>query len=422
MKNPFDTLFGRLALMTVGLIVLVHLTALVIVDRERGQIDAENLRTAIRLAVLAEHDTSPLAARVRDALKVSYIPAEDAIAHGCPAPGTSTHGPLEQDLLNLLPAGSQVVFKGETGDIWARYAGDTTWLKLAGSTLPGPRFLSASALMLAFAVAIALFGAWQIQRPLRMLAHAAREFRIGHRAPVVRASGPREMKELIGNFNQMVQDLAQTEQERAVMLAGVAHDLRAPITRMQVRADLLPDAGNRSGFLRDSESLSRIVTQFLDFARESADVSPRVGVDAHCSRHYGDGADDEDALVRLDLRAGQGFKLPLVDLDRILSNLIENALTYGEPPVEVSTSRRDGHYILMVRDHGSGIPAEQLERALQPFVRLDAARSGDAHCGLGLAIVRQLVRYNDGMFKAGNADEGGLIVSLTFPVAGGSER
>jgi two-component system osmolarity sensor histidine kinase EnvZ len=307
-----------------------------------------------------------------------------------------------------------VVSDPENGNVWVRYAGNPGWLKLGNSMLPARRFIGASAMMLVFAVILALIGAWYLQRPLHRLAIAAREFRLGHRAPVVQASGPREVKGLVDDFNQMVHELAQAEQERAVMLAGVAHDLRAPITRMQVRADLLPDEANRSGFLRDAESLSRIVTQFLDFARESADRSPSASVDAHCRRHYGDSVED-DPLVRLDLQAGDGFGLPLVDLDRILTNLIENALTYGEPPVEISTSRHNGHYSLTVRDHGGGIPGGQLERALQPFVRLDEARSGDAHCGLGLAIVRRLVRYNGGVFHADNAADGGFSVSMTFP-------
>ena len=242
-------------------------------------------------------------------------------------------------------------------------------------------------MILAFAVIVALFAAWYLQRPLHRLTLAAREFRIGHRTPVDQGAR-REVRELIVDFNQMVHELAQADRERAVMLAGVAHDLGAPITRMQVRADLLPDEANRRGFLRDVESLSRIVTQFLDFARETANASPNTSVDAHCRRHYGDSLAD-DALVRVDLQAGDGFGLPLVDLDRILTNLIENALTYGDPPVEISTSRHNGHYTLQVRDHGSGIPGGQLDRALQPFVRLDEARSGDAHCGLGLAIVQK---------------------------------
>ncbi|MFM0376992.1 ATP-binding protein [Paraburkholderia strydomiana] len=414
MKNPFNTLFGQLALMTVGLIVIVHLTSLVLVDRDRGQIDTGHAQRALLLAVQSQRDGAVTASQVSAALGVSVINADNAIPYGCPAPCQDTTGPFQNALRAKLPPGSAVVADPESGNVWVRYAGNAGWLKLESSMLPARRFISASAMMLVFAVILALIGAWHLQRPLHRLAIAAREFRLGHRAPVVPASGPREVKGLIDDFNQMVHALAQAEQERAVMLAGVAHDLRAPITRMQVRADLLPDEANRSGFLRDAESLSRIVTQFLDFARESGDRSPPTSVDAHCRRHYGDSLED-DALVRLDLQAGDGFGLPLVDLDRILTNLIENALTYGEPPVEISTSRHNGHYTLTVRDHGGGIPGGQLERALQPFVRLDEARSGDAHCGLGLAIVRRLVRYNGGVFHADNAVDGGFVVSMTFP-------
>ena len=421
MKNPFNTLFGRLALMTVGLIVLVHVTLLIIVDSERGQLDATHMQHAVQLAMQAEHDGSLAASSIAATLGVTYVPADKAIQYGCPAPCTNTNTPFDRDLRSKLPPGSQVIFDPDNGAVWVRYAGNADWAKLQNAALPGRRFLSASLLMLALAVIIALLGAWYLQRPLHRLARASREFRVGHRAPVVQPGGPREVKELIGDFNQMVHELAQAEQERAVMLAGVAHDLRAPITLMQVRADLLPDEANRSGFLRDAESLSRIVTQFLDFARETADTSPHAGVDAHCRRHYGDSLAD-DALVRLNLHAGDGFNLPMVDLDRILANLIENALTYGEPPVDISTFRRNGQYVLSVRDHGGGIPAGQLERALQPFVRLDEARGGNAHCGLGLAIVRRLVRYNGGTFSAENAPDGGFVVSLTFRGAHGGDN
>jgi two-component system osmolarity sensor histidine kinase EnvZ len=414
MKNPFNTLFGRLSLMTVSLIVLVHITAVVLVDSERGQLDTGHAQRALLLALEAEPGRPLAASQVSETLGVTYVKGDDAISQGCSAPCDNTSGPFERDLRAKLPAGSHVVVDPSNGTIWVQYAGHPGWLVLRNSILPARRFLGAQAVMLAFAVIVALLAAWYLQRPLHRLALAAREFRIGHRAPVVEASGPREVRELIVDFNQMVHELAQADRERAVMLAGVAHDLRAPITRMQVRADLLPDEANRRGFLRDVESLSRIVTQFLDFARETADASPNTSVDAHCRRHYGDSLAD-DALVRVDLQAGDGFGLPLVDLDRILTNLIENALTYGDPPVEISTSRHNGHYTLQVRDHGSGIPGGQLDRALQPFVRLDEARSGDAHCGLGLAIVRRLVRYNGGAFHADNAADGGFVVSMTFP-------
>ncbi|MDI7046777.1 histidine kinase dimerization/phospho-acceptor domain-containing protein, partial [Escherichia coli] len=127
---------------------------------------------------------------------------------------------------------------------------------------------SALGLMLALAIIVAFLGAWHAQRPLRRLASAAREFRIGVSTPVVRVSGPREVAELITRFNEMIREISEYEQERAMMLAGVAHDLRTPLTRMQVRADLMPDGAERIGFLGDVESLGRIVKQFLDFVRD----------------------------------------------------------------------------------------------------------------------------------------------------------
>ncbi|WOD17174.1 HAMP domain-containing protein [Paraburkholderia kirstenboschensis] len=276
MKNPFNTLFGQLALMTVGLIVIVHLTSLLLVDRERGQIDTGHAQRALLLAMQAQHESAVSASQLSATLGVVIVNASDAIPYGCPAPCRNTYGPFENALRAKLPPASEVVADAGNGNLWVRYAGNPAWLKLENSMLPARRFLGASAMMLVFAVILALAGAWYLQRPLHRLAIAAREFRLGHRAPVVPASGPRETRELIDDFNQMVHELAQAEQERAVMLAGVAHDLRAPITRMQVRADLLPDEANRRGFLRDAESLSRIVTQFLDFARGPERLSRRA--------------------------------------------------------------------------------------------------------------------------------------------------
>jgi two-component system, OmpR family, osmolarity sensor histidine kinase EnvZ len=433
MRNPFNTLFGRLALMTVSLIVLVHITSMLLVERDRAMLAVTQAARVLTLANQVQTKHRGALTAVQSLLGLSFIEPHAAIAAGCPTPCTDTYGPFEKKLRERLPAGSHVVTGGNT--LWVQFPpvsdaksdakGDAKsdtksavppgneWIALHNVVLPLSRYLGASTLTLALAIVVAVLGAWRLQRPLRHLARAAREFRVGHRAVAVQESGPREIRKLIGDFNEMVHELELSEQERAVMLAGLAHDLRAPITRMQVRADLLPDEANRAGFMRDAESLSRIVTQFLDFARDGADPSPRTPVDQHCRRHYGDSLGDE-ALVTLKLQAGDGFSLPLVDLDRILSNLIENAFTYGEAPVEIVTASRPGAFTLTVRDQGAGIPADQLERALRPFVRLDAARGGDAHCGLGLAIVRRLARYNGGSFVAANVAGGGFAVTLTF--------
>jgi two-component system osmolarity sensor histidine kinase EnvZ len=107
--------------------------------------------------------------------------------------------------------------------------------------------------------------------------------------------------------------------------------------------------------------------------------------------------------------------LPTVDIDRILSNLVENALTYGEPPVEIATRAHGEHYELVVRDHGAGVSEPDLDRVLRPFVRLDPARGGTSHSGLGLAIVHRLVRHHGGTLQISNAADGGLVIAMRFP-------
>ncbi|MEW6340897.1 MAG: ATP-binding protein [Paraburkholderia sp.] len=418
MRNPFNTIFGRAALMTTSLLVLAYIASLFVLGREANQLHAEHESRGIEVVEEARRDGIEAARHIASALGVNYLNANDATPGNGPPSLRETHGLYENALRESLPPGSRVVLAADTGTVWVRYAGDQNWIRIPDATLTQGRLHSALGLMLALAILVAFLGAWQAQRPLRRLAKAAREFRIGVSTPVVKVSGPREVAELIVSFNEMIQQISEYEQERAMMLAGVAHDLRTPLTRMQVRADLLPAGAERVGFIGDVESLGRIVRQFLDFVRDRADGSPLVPVDAFCQSQYGSvphDEDTEDSLVKLDLRAGGAFRLPLVDLDRILVNLLENAMTYGEPPVEITTSTQHGKWVMTLRDHGPGIPDDQMEHALQPFVRLDDARGGDAHCGLGLAIVRRLARRNGGTLCVANAPDGGLLVRLIFP-------
>ncbi|KLU24213.1 hypothetical protein EOS_21130 [Caballeronia mineralivorans PML1(12)] len=425
--RPLNSIFGRLALLSVGLLVMMQLTWLVIVDRERAVVEADHVSRLVRLvldpaASAADGSSERLAA----ALGLRYVDAgPQSTPPGCPPPCADTHGPFETALRADLPPQSRAVFDHTETLMWIRYGPSSRWLVIPAAVPPISRLLSASALMLFLAIAIALLGAWQIQKPVLRLARAAREFRLGHRPPMVLANGPSEVKGLIGDFNEMARELSDAEQERAVMLAGVAHDLRAPITRIQVRANLVPSATVRDGFFHDTESLAQIVTQFLDFARDTeADThAPWISVDAFCRAHYAEAEADVDGrdvlarepLFELDLQAGDDFRLPAVELDRMLSNLVENAFTYGAPPLCIATSRGNGRDRLSVRDHGKGMPEAHFARALRPFVRLDPARGGDAHCGLGLTIVRRLTRRYGGDLSMHNADGGGLAVVLDFP-------
>lgn len=412
-----NTVFGRLAVLAISLLMLTEATWSVFVAHHQTNIEADHVSRILKLAI-ESGDTPSLRQHVIDALGFRFIDTPNRTSPpGCPAGCIDTNGDFEKRLRRYLPPESVVIADVGNTDVWVRYGTRPGWLIVPAQIPDAWRMIGANTATLLFAIFIALLGAWQIQRPLLRLARTARELRLGHHPTPVRVSGPSEVKELTRDFNEMMREISDADQERAIMLAGVAHDLRAPLTRIQVRATLVDDTPIQAGFLQDAASLTQIVTQFLDLARDS-DEDPDaawVEVDRFCQTRYApEDEDDRDPLIQLHLGAGDGFTLPKIELDRILSNLIENAFSYGDAPLEIRTEARNGRYRLSVRDHGPGMPTEDFDRALRPFVRLDAARSGDAHCGLGLTIVRRLARRYGGELSLSNAPGGGLCVSLEF--------
>jgi len=204
----------------------------------------------------------------------------------------------------------------------------------------------------------------------------------------------------------MMKQLNEADDDQAVMLAGVAHDLKSPLTRLKLRASMIGSEGEREQLIREVDSLNDIVQQFLEFARQRPESGPEVEVDTLLrEQFFSDDSEEEDALFKLDLRAGRGFRLPRALLDRLVSNVVDNALEHGVPPVEIATRREGAQWIVEVRDHGPGIPPERVAAALKPFVRLDEARGGEGHCGLGLAIVTRLTRNQGGRCELSNHPE-----------------
>ncbi|WP_081764898.1 ATP-binding protein [Robbsia andropogonis] len=459
-----NTVFVRYALLAIVLLMLTQWIWIFVVGRQHARIEATHIArvSAVVYGAATSNSGPKLSEAQQDAmaatLRFNFVDAgPNGYPPGCPDGCADTTDDVFGQLRGQLPPDSRVVLDKHTSQIWLRYGDAKRWLRVPVDSPAVERLIGASAMMLALAVAFALLGAWQIQRPLRRLARAARDLRIGIRPAPVVAAGPSEVKSLITDFNQMTRDICDADQERAIMLAGVAHDLRAPLARMQVRAALIGDDRMQHGFLNDTAAMSRIVSQFLAFAGSESNRAQGDGtltttmggpgieltsVDVLCEQRYGredasgvvvaeshaPAADDardasdpahEPPLILVDLQAGASFKLPTVDIDRILSNLIENGFAYGAPPLVIETRRAAGCFTLAVRDHGPGIPQTDIERVQRPFVRLDAARGDSAHSGLGLAIVRRLARSYDADMTLTNVRKnqgGGLRVSLSFPM------
>lgn len=269
--------------------------------------------------------------------------------------------------------------------------------------------------------AVLLFLSLEVQRPLQQLEQALGDVGLESRPAAVPLRGAGAVRRLGQRFNAMLERLDSADRERRTMLAGIAHDLRAPLTRLRLRLDgdaaagdhsgVEPSrAGSRSRTEADLAALERITGQFLLFAGAGGDEEP-VGVPLEGLLAELAAVADASTL-HLDLQPLERRVRP-VALGRAIANLIDNALAHGQPPVRLSMRAGPGPdgFTIRVHDAGAGIPPDRWDRALEPFQRLDSARGAQGHCGLGLAIAARVAREHGGRLRAeGRGAEGGFAV------------
>jgi two-component system osmolarity sensor histidine kinase EnvZ len=278
----------------------------------------------------------------------------------------------------------------------------------------------AAALSLAGAALIARL----INRPLKLLSFAASRVREGDfdasRLDENVTTG--EIREVNIGFNRMAQRLAKVEQDRAVMLAGISHDLRTPLARLRLETEMsVTDLDARAHMAADIAQLDAIIGKFLDYARpEKEKLTPVVLADVvqACIYSY---KDQEDVQINLQLEDNLLLLADEVELGRIVSNLLENARRYGKTPetgiarIQIAAISRDKWVLIKIRDHGVGVATDQLTNLTQPFYRGEAARTAANGAGLGLAIVDKTVQRMGGAFSLTNARSGGLSANIRLP-------
>jgi two-component system osmolarity sensor histidine kinase EnvZ len=278
------------------------------------------------------------------------------------------------------------------------------------------RWLGWGALALALSLLAAYFLVSRVNRPLRALASAASVIGLGKIPDPLPESGPEEIRTLSRAFNQMSRDLARLDADRALILAGVSHDLRTPLSRLQLGLEMSgADAQLKDGMTADIEEIDRIINQFLDFARtdggEALQHADLAAIAAEVAEHYR----RHGSTVATELPRVPELPLQAMAMRRVLLNLIDNALRYGGKEVSVAVRAENGAAVLDVADRGPGIPAAEAERLKQPFTRLEAARSDKGGAGLGLAIVERVVRAHRGSFELLAREGGGLIARIRLP-------
>jgi signal transduction histidine kinase len=263
--------------------------------------------------------------------------------------------------------------------------------------------------------ALTFFAARMAAAPLRHLSRAARSLGSDLDSSPLPERGPNEVRDAIRAFNTMQAELRDHLAERTKILASITHDLQTPLTRLRLRLEKVSDIALRSRLVDDLQGMQILIREGLDFSRGSQIDEPfaPVALDALLESLVED-AEERGQHVQLLQSSGYDVEARPRALQRCLANLLDNALKYGGE-TEITAQLEDGALKVRIRDHGPGIPADKLESAFAPFVRLDNAQRHPANgAGLGLTIARMLAQKNDADLALANHPEGGLEAVLTL--------
>ena len=314
---------------------------------------------------------------------------------------------------------------------WIRtlIAGDAYWIGINPHRIernPEPKWGEWIAIALGVSLLIALGLSRWLNQPLTRLATAIEQMAAGRRPDPLPEAGPGEIARLNRRFNRLTEQLSALESDRQLALAGISHDLRTPLARLRLELELtaMQESAKRS-MAEEIERIDAIVGQFIEFARDPDDLT---GTPVDVTRVV-------ESIARTHNTARQNGKLVWIaqvppdliwigrniDLERIVSNLVDNACIHGQSAdgvvrLQISASRHQERVAIVVQDQGLGLPADSLEQVLRPFARMDRARGGPVGgAGLGLAIVDRLAQRAGGGVRLFLPASGGLTVRVELP-------
>jgi two-component system osmolarity sensor histidine kinase EnvZ len=300
---------------------------------------------------------------------------------------------------------------------------DRFWLQAeAGPSGPlsGPTWFA----WVGIAVLASLLGAVTIasliNRPLKQLSFAASRIRDGDLdSRLDETTLTSEIREVNMGFNRMARELARVEEDRAVMLAGISHDLRTPLARLRLETEMsVADEEAKRNMALDIDQLDAIIDKFMDYARPGETQMRPVLVSQLIDRESAAVRDPTQLRITSRVAIDLSVMADETELGRVFLNLFENARRYGRgtytgvAEVTVSYVKTGPWVIISVRDNGPGVAPEKLPQLTTPFFRGDAARTAATGAGLGLAIVDKAMQRMGGSLELANAPEGGLVAHL----------
>ncbi len=310
----------------------------------------------------------------------------------------------------------------DAGHLWmlVRLGGRFWWVNMTPPRVAGPLIGLIMALLIAFIVAVAggLLLQRRLDRPLRSLARGVASYQPGSTPPRITVDGPGEITAVAHAFNDMADRINAHEQERALMLAGVSHDLRTPLARLRLSIEMMPhdDEALRESAHRQIEQIDRMLGQFLDYAREGRDEERQI---VNLGKLLLQAAEDAGMAgeLTIDVDGGLTASVRPFAMRRVIQNLLENASRYGAPPIVLRAwpDDREG-LIVEVIDHGEGFDPQMADHLVRPFAKADRSRTGEG-TGLGLAIAQRHVTEEGGTLSF-ERSSAGFVARIVLPAPG----
>jgi signal transduction histidine kinase len=299
---------------------------------------------------------------------------------------------------------------------------DGTWLNVLAAYAVTIEFWHLEEILLIGSMVLAIAGLsiWAIRRltsPFRSFAEAAVRLGSDVNAQPIKEEGPLEVRMAIDAFNGMQKRLQRFVEDRTQMLAAISHDLRTPITRLRLRGELIEDPKQREKHLSDLSQMEQMIAEVIAFVKEDSNGEPTVRVDlAALLQSICDEMSDRGQSVSFGDYRRIPYDCRRIAMRRCITNLVENALKYGErADVRVDVGRDEVR--VEIDDRGPGIPEELREVAFRAFQRLDQSRNRESGgAGLGLAVARGIARAHGGDVTLGDRPGAGLRATIVLPL------
>jgi two-component system osmolarity sensor histidine kinase EnvZ len=336
---------------------------------------------------------------------------------------TTYYGFLSSQMSEHLGGKAEVrIAQGDDFEIWIRPPqAPSIWIKVP---LTGFNEYDLSPLTLYLMVigALSVAGGWwfarQQNRPLRRLQKAAILVSMGDYPEPLPLKGSTEIVEVTNAFNQMSHSMKQLEQDRALLMAGISHDLRTPLTRIRLASEMMVEEDEylKDGIVHDIEDMDAIINQFIAYIRQDQESIREQEQINYLIQDVVQAESNREGEIEVELASCPNIPMQGIAIKRILSNLVENAFRYGQGWVKLS-SHFDGKRVgFSVEDNGPGIPEDQIPKLFQPFTQGDIAR-GSVGSGLGLAIIKRIVDRHQGEVILTNRAAGGLHAQVWLPLS-----